>query len=363
MTLPDPRLYPRVNANNPAIRALMSLLTERDAEQVKLKRGALDALICELLQANDHGALHAALTQAPSQYAYSILWESLRKAVEQPESYNEQWAVPFAIPVVLVAGVKGQTNLPGKLNDLDTVTKILKNHDIFATDADVWLSAQLAHPEQLAEINPAQLTRWRDQLQYASGGLPVNFAEAPVPLKDEGVFLRYLVGVAIQKKTAAPAVKLGGQVSAWGVPLAQELGKQLQTAGVTLFAIPRVPQTWLAAQESGRITQLETRLQVAASNALRSIRTAGRTPVVTIAAHEPGEIRITFSAQEDSERWEGYVRPLAPLDETEQVVAFARELFAECHVDDLRFIDAVQPDRIGELPFFVTAHIAPVAHH
>ncbi|GGP24156.1 hypothetical protein [Silvimonas iriomotensis] len=360
MILPDPRMYPRVNAANPVIRALMSLLTEREADAVKAKRESLHALVCELLQANDHAALNAALTQAPSENAYSILWDTLRSATEKPDSYSEQWAVPFAIPLILVAGVKGQTNLPGRLADVETVRELLKKHDIFATDADIWLSPQLAHPEQMAQVNPAQLSRWRDQLQYASGGLPVTFQDAPVPLKDEGVFVRYLFGVAIQRKDAAPAVRIGGQVGAWGVPLAQELGKQLQTPGVTLFTIPRVPQTWLAAQEAGRTTQLETQLQVATSNALRSIRTAGRTPVVTLAAHESGEIRMTFCGLEDGERWEGFVWPLAPLDHTEQVVDFVRQLMVECQVNDVRVIDAVQPDRVGDLPFFVTAHIAPV---
>ncbi|MBB5193452.1 hypothetical protein HNQ50_004209 [Silvimonas terrae] len=362
MTLPDPRMYPRVNAANPAIRALMSLLTEREADAVKAKREALETLVRELLQTNDHAALNAALTQAPSDNAYSIFWDTLRATVEKPDSYNEQWAVPFAIPLILVAGVKGQAQLPGRLSDVDAVRELLKKHGIFATDSDIWLSAQLAHPEQLAQVNPAQLARWRDQLQYASGGLPVTFQDAPVPLKDEGVFVRYLFGVAIQHKDAAPAIKLGGQVGAWGVPLAQELGKQLQTTGVTLFTIPRVPQTWLAAQEAGRVTQLETQLQVATSNALRSIRTAGRTPVITVAAHDPGEVRITFCGLEDGERWEGFVWPLAPLDRTEQVVDFVQQLMVECQVDDVRIIDTVQPDRVGELPFFVTAHIAPVAH-
>lgn len=363
MTLPDPRFYPRVNPNNPLVRTLMAMLTEHDAGLVQQKRKALDAQLQEVLTTQDHAALNAALTQAPSHYAYSVLWEALRQAVEQVQPYSTQSATLFAIPVVLVAGIKGHAQLPGKLADIDAVTRLLKNHEVIDPQADVYVSSRLAHPEQLAGVSPAQLALWRDQLQYASGGLPTELAEAPVALKDEGVFTRFLIGIAIQKKDAAPAIRLNAKIGAWGVPLAQEIGRQLETKGVTLFTIPRAPQTWLAAQESGRITQNETRLQVATSNALRSIRSAGRTPVVVMAAHESGEIRITFSAEEDGERWEGFVWPLAPLDDTAQILAFAQELFAECHVDEVRVIDTVQPDKQGEIPFFVTAHIPPVSHH
>lgn len=363
MTLPDPRLYPRVNPNNPLIRTLMSLLTEHDAELVIQKRKTLHTQLAEVLATQDHAALNAALTQAPSHYAYSVLWEALRQVVEQADPYSAQSATLFAIPLILVAGIKGQAQLPGKLGDIDAITALLKQHDVIAADADVYLSARLAHPEQMASVNPAQLALWRDQLQYASGGLPVALEEAPVQFKDEGVFARFIVGIAIQREDAPPAIKLNARIGAWGVPLAQEIGRQLQTNGVTLFTIPRAPQSWLAAQESARQTQNETRLQVATSNALRSIRNNGRTPVVVMAAHESGEIRITFAAQEDDERWEGFVWPLAPLDDAAQILAFAQDLFAECHVDEVRVIDAVQPDRVGELPFFVTAHIPPVAHH
>ena len=363
MTLPDPRFYARVNPNNPLIRTLMSMLTEHDANLVVQKRKALQDQLQDILATQDHAALNAALTQAPSHYAYSILWEALRQAVEQPEAYSEQWATLFAIPVVLVAGIKGQAQLPGKLSDLDAIKALLEQHEVISAHADVYLSSRLAHPEQLASVNPAQLVLWRDQLQYASGGLPAELPEAPVTFKDEGVFTRFLIGIAIQHKTAEPAVRLNARIGAWGVPLAQEIGRQLQTTGVTLFTIPRAPQAWLAAQESGRVTQNETRLQVATSNALRSIRTAGRTPVVVMAAHDSGEIRITFSAQEDGERWEGFVWPLSPLDDTAQILAFAQDLFNECHVDDVRVVPDVQPDKQGEIPFFVTAHIQPVAHH
>lgn len=355
MYLPDPRQYPRVNPQNPVIRALMSFLTEKDAAIVAEKRASLAALVEELLQNHDHPALNAALTQAPSQDAWLALWQIVSDAVEGPVSAGSK-TVPFAIPLILVAGSKNEITLLGEV-DSAAVLALLQEHGIVDRAATISLSGALVHPDTLAAINPATLRQWRD-LHDASQPLPL--AGTPLTFKNEGVFLRYLVGVARQEAGQPAAVKLGGQVGNWANALAKLVGDALAQDGLTLFPIPRVPQGILAAQDGARQTQLETRLQVAASNALRSIRSKGRTPVICIASHEPAEIRITFAAQEDSERWEGYVWPLAPGDRVEAIQQYAVELFRECQVSDIRLIDGVQPDKdVDGLPFFVTAHTCP----
>ncbi|QLG87824.1 hypothetical protein HQ393_05875 [Chitinibacter bivalviorum] len=353
MTLPDPRLYPRVNPQNPVIRQLMSLMTERDAAQVAVKRQGLRQLIAELLGARDHYGLNGAITQVPSQEAWFELWQCIRDEVEQ--STSAKYAVPFAIPLVLVAGFKGETSLPSEIDGAAALS-ILREHGVVAADADVFLSGALLAPDLVAAINPAQIAEWRETISEASR-FPIDSAGSAIAIKDEVVALRYLVGVAIQQQNAAPAIKLGGQVGAWGMPLAQLISDTLKTNGVTLFPIPRPPMSWLAAQDAGRVTQLETRLQVMTSNALRSIRTKGRTPVVTVAAHENAEIRITFSTTEDPERWEGYVWPLAANDQVAYIEQYVAELMRECRVDSVKMIGNVQPvlDTDG-LPLFITAH-------
>lgn len=360
MYLPDPRLYPRVNPQNPVIRALMSYLTESDAPVAAEKRKALTAVVAELIAARDHYALNGALTQAPSQEGYKLLWQIVRELCEGSNG-AASWGVPFAIPLILVVGARSQVQLAGHLPDTDAVLALLRQHGVIQPNAEVYLAPALVHPGDLAAINPAQLAEWRDAPQPEA--LARSVREAPITCKDEGVFLRYLVGVATQAKEAEPAIRLNGSVGAWGMPLADLIGKALAEDGVTLFAMPRVPQTWLAAQESGRVTQLETRLQVAASNAIRSMRSKRRTPVGCIAAHEGGEIRISFSSQEDGERWEGFVWPLAPLDAAEQVREYAEGLLRECQLDDIRVVETVQPDQQDGLPFFVTAHYHPVSQH
>ena len=46
--------------------------------------------------------------------------------------------------------------------------------------------------------------RWRDALQYASAGLPHDFQESPISVNGDGVYLRFLLGVAMQPRDAAP---------------------------------------------------------------------------------------------------------------------------------------------------------------
>lgn len=359
MNLPDPRLYPRVNPQNPIIRQVMSLMTERDAELVTQKRAGLQQLMAELLMSKDHYGLNGALTQAPSQDAWLTMWHALRVEVESPSAHDQQSATVFAIPLVLVAGCKGETTLSSEIDGAAALA-ILREHGVIAADADAWLSGALLAPDLLAAISPAQLAEWRATITEAEK-FPIDSAGSAIKVKDEAVVLRYLIGVAIQEKGAEPAIQLGGQVTSWGMPLANLISEALKTDGVTLFPIPRTPLPWLAAQDVGRVTQLETRLQVMTSNALRSIRTKGRTPVVTVAAHENNEIRITFSSKEDPERWEGYVWTLLPSDHVELIAQYVRELMLECRLEDLVFIENVQPtlDTDG-LPFFITAHIKPV---
>ncbi|MEK6597667.1 MAG: hypothetical protein AABY91_04980, partial [Gemmatimonadota bacterium] len=113
----------------------------------------------------------------------------------------------------------------------------------------------------LAAISPAQLAEWRATI-HSAASFPIDSAGSAIKVKDEAVALRYLIGVAMQAKDAAPAVITGGQVTGWGMPLAHLIGETLKTDGVTLFPIPRTPLPWLSAQDVGRVTQLETRLQV-----------------------------------------------------------------------------------------------------
>ncbi len=361
MSLPDPRNHPPVNSRNPLIRQLMSVMTSSDSATAESGRSELRAMLSDLLAANDHAAINAALTQAPDQQAWQALWQALREVVESGGEVTL-----FALPVIIVAGSAAGTTLPGRLADPQGVLRLLRENGLLAGQAEAILAPQLVSAESMAAISPCQVNQWKNSLADALNCCdpdPFGLAEDPVSVKEESAWLRFLVGAVRQPGNAGEQIRLGGQVGRWGLALSELLGQQLKAGDATVLAIPRAPQGWLSAQETGRTVLLETRLQLLASSAIRTIRSKRRTPVAVIAAHDSDEIRITFSSREDGERWQGFVWPLAPADHVEYIADFARSLFQDCQVEDVRIIDSIQPDRDGELPFFVTAHFAPVVHH
>lgn len=351
MSLPDPRQYATLNIRHPVIEELARALQTPTASHP-----ALTAEIEQLLASQSHASLHAALAQAPSATAAQLLWQTLRKAVETAQTGE---LVPFLLPVILVAGSKTETQLPGALKDTVPIQQLLSNAGLWSTQAPCWLSPILFDSETIAQINPAQLWAWRQQTDYAQQGLPLPTTAVAIPLKDQAVYLRYLAGATL--KTSEDQPLLAAPIGAWALPLAELLGQQLATSGVTLFPIPRAPMSWLAAQDTGHTCLLETRMQVMVSDALHTLRHKGRTPVATLAAHQSDEIRLTLSSLEDAERWYGYVWPLTARDHLASIEQQAIQLLQECQVDDIRIVPDLQPDLVDDLPFFATAHIAPYA--
>src|SRR5690606_32441535 len=110
------------------------------------------------------------------------------------------------IPLILVVGTRAQVQLAGRLPDPDAVLALLRQHGVIAADAEVYLAPALVHPGDVAAINPAQLAGWRELPQHEALAHAVR--EAPVLCKDEGVFLRYLVGIAAQQAGQPAAIRL-----------------------------------------------------------------------------------------------------------------------------------------------------------
>lgn len=366
MSLPDPRNYAPVNARNPLIRQLMSLMTERAESAIAAKHTELRLQIADLLSSNDHAALNAALNQAPAQDAWRTLWRALRELVEEAPTGSDCHVVLFAVPVVIVAGSSTNATLPEQLKAPEDIVHLLRQHGVLAQDAVVHLSSELASAEAIAAISPCRLFEWKKSLlneMTVENHRLFTLPSSQLAIKEESAWLRFMIGAVRQPINAPAQIQLGGKVDGWGMAVSQALGEQLKTGNATVLALPRAPQSWLTAQENGRTVLLETRLQLLASSAIRTIRSKGRTPVAVMAAHESGEIRITFSSQEDAERWQGFVWPLSPADSVDYIVDFAQTLFHDCQVQDVRLVDTIQPDTLDGLPFFATAHFSPIAHH
>jgi len=348
--LPDPRRYGGEPAN---LHTLASqLLNERNLGRLVAAESALDQALHSLLEAGDDAAIEMALQTAPNMAVVRLLNERLRVAVERPAAGNTRHAVLFAIPLVLVAGVRGKHVIEGQLPDVAAVQDLLTEQGLFRAGAEISLSGKLLDRDQLLAIKPSQLARWRDVLQYASGGLPHDFTPAPVQVDGDGVYLRYLVGVAMQPADEAPVVQLNAASGAWAMALTKLLSNQLKHDAMTLFPLPRAPQTWLAALDDGRVAQQEIRFQVFASNTLRKLREAGETPVAVLSSHDSGELRVTLGAEKNGEEWAGFIWPLGPLDRVDAVQHMMVELLRECHHDDIRVLTELLPTVKDNLPYF-----------
>lgn len=356
--LPDPRQYPESSPSNMLIHHAELIAKAVSEDERELWRNNLRASLAELLEREELLSLSVALAMVTSQQIYQILWDALRDAAERPESGRH--AVIFAVPVVLVIGSKSKVTLPERITDVDGLNAIFREHGVFAAGAEVFLSGKLLHPDAVVGISSAQIYRYTRQLADAARGLPLELQPAAITAKDEGVFLRYLLGVAIREEGAEPPVKLGGSVGAWGVPLMKFLGEELKTDGVTLFPIPRVPMPLMQAIVAANQARLEVALQVFASTQIRKLRDQGEEPVAIVSAHDNGELHFTVSAAGNEKDWGGFVWPLAAQDVVAQIETSFRMLMAECQVNDVRVVPQLQPEQQSGIPLFFTADDWPV---
>jgi hypothetical protein len=338
--LPDPRRYPEAPVSNRLIQMALSV-QEADGDLRREEcRAALRDAVISLLEREEVLVISVALNMAPSADCHRVLWQALRAAVEQAPGRH---AVLFAIPLVLVAGSRQRAALPERIADVDGLNALLRTHGVFGIGAEAFVSGKLVSPDSVIGLSPVQLFRLTRQLADAARGIPVELPPATVTVKEEGVFLRYLTGVAIQEGECAP-VQFDGKVGAWGVPLMKFIGEQLKTDGVTLFPIPRAPEPLMQALVVGQHARFEIALQVFVSSALRKLRAEGKTPLVRVASHENNEIHFTISDKLAGCDEERFVWPLSPQDAVLSIEAAFRELMLSCQVDEVLVSADVQPE-------------------
>ncbi|RQW25989.1 hypothetical protein EHS17_10365 [Rhodobacteraceae bacterium CH30] len=359
--LPDPRQYPALLASNRLIHHAVSALDAKTDADAGSWREGLRLALGDVLKRDDMLTLSVALAMAPSAAAYRELWQALRAAVEQADGRH---VVLFAMPLVLVAAADGEVSLPAEIGDAAGLNALLRQHAVFAPGAEVWLGGALLHPDTLSEISAGQIYRATHEAAGMMDALPANLAGRAVTVHKDGVFLRYLLGVAIQEEGRPSALKLGGAVGAWGLPLMKFLGEQLKTSGLNLFPIARPPQMLMQAMVEGGKARHEVALQAFASSQIRRLRDKSLTPVAVLAAHSGGELRFTLSAVSGEGADEGFVWTLSPLDSVPAIETMVRELMAECQVEDVRIVTGLMAEeQQGERLFLHAGNTASAAAH
>jgi hypothetical protein len=268
----------------------------------------------------------------------------------------------FAIPVIVVAAIDGggrdaTLTLPCVLDEPASLVSILREHRALGGNQSFGFANVLAGTDAIDLPRLPAVLAWRGVTETAAAGgiAPTHPELAPLPIAvaggAESVHLRMLVGSAV----AAPGVDLlrDAVVGAWGAPFAQALARQLAVPGASVLALPRAPQSPLAAVHQGRAAQREVGAQIFASNAIRKIRAAVGEPSAVISAHAApdapggGELRLSLSSPFEPRDAEGFRCPLYPPDRVGDVATLLVELLRDCRVADIRVLAGIHADRVA----------------
>jgi hypothetical protein len=354
--IPDPRNFP--DCIEPAFapqieRAAASLgstsVTGADVHDAALTKDMIDAL-----GSGDAAWLSGLLAAAPSAAIARQLWRRLIAAWDDaPKRSDDALAAHFfALPIVVVAGsssADGPRRIDGVLAEPSRLQAILIEHGGLGGNSNFGLANALAAADAIDVPRLPELLSWT--LRSAATGTDARSIEpAAIALTAEAaVHLRFLIGSAL----AAPGAKLlvESSVSGWGLPLAQELARQLATPGALALALPRAPRSPLVALQEGRAAQREVGAQLFASNAIRRLRAEVGEPAAVISAHRcpatvgGGELRLSLSSVFDSRQAEGFRCPLFPGERAGDVAAMLMALMHDCRVAEVQVLPDIYPDR------------------
>ena len=314
---------------------------------------ALVMALAHRLIAGEGSFVAELLAAAPSAPVARHLWRRLSDAWREASrgEENSLTATLFAIPLVLVAaGKDGDGEIAGVLVDAVRIAAILREHRALGGSETFALASPLVTSDAFDLARLPQLLAW--ERQAADGGVDhLDLHPTPIATKvgQEGVHLRFLAGVAL----AAPQADLLRETesAAGAMALAQELARQLAGPGYSVLALPRAPQSPLAALQQGRAAQRDIGAQLFASNAIRRLRASVGEPSAVISAHRcvgapgGGELRLSLSSPFDPRRAEGFRCPLFAGDRAVDVARMLADLMRDCRVTDVQALPGVHADR------------------
>lgn len=365
----DPAHAPR------EVRLLHARASESLAATTGQESAALDQEIGATLRLLDGALLASVFGSAPSSAVYRHLWRLLAQG-SPAASANDLAGITFALPVVIVVAIEGSgsahATLPAVLSDPAALETLLREHGALNG------SQTFALANALVAVETIDLPRLPDlHASHASSPSSLRPVLAdllpPSPIraigKLETVHLRFIVGHAIA--AAGANLLRDTRVGPWGMSFAQSLTRQLKPQGVSLLALPRAPQSLVAAVQQGRAAQREVSAQLFVGNALRKFRASVGEPTAVISAHRApdvatgGELRLSLSSPFAARAAEGFRCALLPGDRVGDVLAMLVDLLRDCRIDDVRVIEAVHADRdpvTGAPLLFKAENLADATH-
>ena len=303
----------------------------------KIDINELGATLARFLKNENDAIINVALNLAPSAAVSSIIWQALNQAINtdddvdnnqtlQSTSLSDITAQIFAIPLVLVAGSKTKVKIGGQL-DTDRLNQFFNTKQIFYRDVDSFISGKLVDPKTIAQIKPSQYYYWLRNLRNANLWLPISIDGTPIEVQNEGVFLRFLIGVTIGAKIAVNQ-EFFRQSS---MELMQLIGEELKNEHVTLFPIPFAPVNLSEAFTIGDNYRKEIAIQVAISNIVRKIREQGLEPTAQISTDNEA-IKLLVTNKQKPELSETSLWHLNRFDNLNMVITTITNLLHDMNI-------------------------------
>jgi hypothetical protein len=375
MPLVDPRTFPDPG-HAPAEAARLHALAAASQAATTVQEAA--TLDCEIRQSLDtlltpgNGKrLASVFATAPSVATYRHLWRLLAWCELDPDRVAGLAANPFALPVIIVAGIEGdlpaRATLPCVLEDTAALAGILKEHNALAGNQMFALAPTLVATGAIDFAQLPDVLAWRALPETVPSARALEPAPIVLAAGPETVHLRFLLGSALAARGGALLRDAG--VGKWGIPLTHALGSQLGAPGIAVLALPRAPQSLLHAVQQGRAAHREVGAHIFAGNAIRKLRASVGEPAAVISAHRApdavngGELRLSLSSPFAPREAEGFRCPLYPLDRVGDVVAMLTHLLGECRITDVRVLAGVHDDRdpVTGLPLLFKGDTLPAS--
>jgi len=314
----DPRKYTKEYPDsNIIIKQALNVIDGKE-EQVELIK-----LLIDILKNENDALINVALNLSPNQQVASLIWDSVNLAVN---SHGEDLnAHIFAIPLILVAGSKTRQTINGQL-DVNKINEFFFEKNIFSKDSDSFISGKLIEPQVLAKFKPSQYYYWVRNLKNAKLWLPVNIDGSPIEMINEGVFLRFLIGISIDNSLNQEAYRNSS------IEFMKLIGEELKNPQITLFPIPFAPVKLSEAFAIGDNYRKEIAIQVAVSNIIRKIREQGLVPHAYIST-EGEAIKLVVASNDNQDLSETSLWQLNRFDEISPIISTLVDLLTDMQVE------------------------------
>lgn len=318
----------------------------------------LRAVLDDLLARGDDRTIRAALNGASPAAARRVAL-ALDDAIARAR--GDVGVSLFAIPLLIVAGARRQTAVPGALPEIGKVGTLLEKHGAIGVTRNFGLGNALVSAEALETLSPSAL--WRAAADPAQRP-PLDTLQ-PEPIQVSGsreqVHLRFITGAGLTPRHLPSFLESASNIGTWGMAMTKELARQLAQPGLEILPMPRPPQSLLTAAHAGRRAQLEAALNLFLGNTLRKFRMAVGDPEAVLSAHRldggAGELRLSLSTPLDDSLFEGFVWPLQPQDVAADVLRLVQATLAECRVTNVTLLDRVLPSRLPGGSVFVAGRM------